>query len=167
MYATLVQQIAFSLRNLDGILAKASDNAASRGFAPDALLTARLAPDMFALPRQVQIACDTCKNAAARVANVPPPAFADTETTVAELRQRIAKTVEFVESLDLAAPAAQDGGRRVPAGFPPDKTMTLHDYIVMRQIPNFYFHLATAYGLLRTWGVPVGKGDYLGALPMQ
>ncbi len=167
MYATLISQLQFSLGNLDGILAKAADNAASRGFAPEAFLTARLAPDMFALTRQVQITCDACKIAAARVADVAPPAFADTETTVAELRQRIAKTMQFVDSLDLTTTAAQDGSRRVPAGYPPDKTMSLHDYIVKRQVANFYFHMATAYGLLRHWGVPVGKGDYLGALPME
>lgn len=166
MYATLVNQLAFTLRNLDGILAKAAENATTRGFAPEAFLVARLAPDMFALTRQVQIACDACKIAAARVADVAPPAFADTETTVAELRERIAKTVEFVGSLDLTTAAAQDGSRRVSAGYPPEKTMTLHDYIVMRQVPNCYFHIVTAYGLLRSWGVPVGKGDYLGALPM-
>lgn len=167
MYSKIIRQFEFTLGNLDAILSKAEAYAQSRGFPPENFLSARLSPDMLPFIKQIQIACDGCKIAAARVADVAPPAFPDTESTFAELHERIAKTRAFVQGLDLESPAAQDGTRRVPAGYPPDKTMTLHDYIVMRQIANFYFHVVTAYDLLRAGGVPVGKADYLGDLPMS
>lgn len=166
MYAQIVRQFDFSLGNLDVILGKAEQSAQARGFAPENFLTARLSPDMLPFVKQVQIACDACKIAAARVADVAPPSFPDTETTFAELHERIAKTRGFVQGLDLDAPVARDGQRRVPAGYPANMTMTLHDYIVMRQVANFYFHVVTAYDLLRAGGVPIGKADYLGPLPM-
>ena len=164
MYGSIVQQFSKMLGNLDGFLAKAEANATDRGFPVDNFLQARLAPDMFPL---VQVATDVCKITASRVANVAPPPFPDTETTIAELRARIARTRAFVAELDLESAAARDGERRVPAGFPPDKTMRLHDYVVMRQLGNFHFHVVTAYNLLRAGGVPVGKADFLGTLPME
>lgn len=167
MYGQIIRQFDFTLGNLDAVLTKAEQYAVTRGFAAENFLSARLSPDMLPFVKQIQIACDGCKIAAARVADVAPPTFADTESTFAQLHERIAKTRAFVQGLDLDSPAAKDGSRRVSAGYPPDKTMTLHDYIVMRQIANFYFHVVTAYDLLRAGGVPVGKGDYLGDLPMQ
>jgi hypothetical protein len=167
MYGAIVQQFSKMLGNLDGFLAKAEAYATERGFAVDNFLQSRLAPDMFPLVRQVQVATDVCKITAARVADVAPPSFPDTETSVAELRARIARTRAFVAELNLDSAAAQDGERRVPVGFPPDKTMRLHDYVVVRQLGNFHFHVVTAYNLLRTGGVPVGKGDFLGTLPME
>jgi hypothetical protein len=167
MYGAIVQQFSKMLGNLDGFLAKAEAYATERGFAVDNFLQARLAPDMFSFVRQVQVATDVCKITAARVAGVTPPSFPDNETTFAELRARIARTRAFVAELDLDSAAAQDGERRVPAGFPPDKTMRLHDYVVMRQLANFHFHVGTAYNLLRAGGVPLGKADFLGNLPME
>jgi hypothetical protein len=167
MYGAIVQQFSKMLGNLDGFLAKAEAYAADRGFPADNYLQARLAPDMFPLVRQVQVATDVCKITAARVANVAPPSFPDTESSIADLRARVARTRAFVAELDLESAVAQDGERRVPAGFPPEKTMRLHDYVVVRQLANFHFHVVTAYDLLRAGGVPIGKADFLGALPME
>jgi hypothetical protein len=164
MYHDIVDQFSFSLANLEGILAKAEAFAASHNFGPDVFLASRLAPDMLPFVRQVQIACDAAKNAGAAVAAVAPPKMPDTEASLAELRARIAQTRAFLDGLDCVTHA--DPERLVSAGYPPDKRMRLHDYLVMRQMPNFYFHVTAAYALLRHWGVPVGKGDYLGELPL-
>lgn len=164
MYQDLIAQFSFSLGNLEAILAKAEAHATAHGFSPDVFMTARLAPDMLAFQRQVQIACDAAKNAGAAVAAVPPPRIPDTEANLAELRARIATTRAFLDGLQITSHA--DPERLVSAGYPPDKQLRLHDYLVMRQVPNFYFHYTTAYDLLRHWGVPIGKGDYLGALPL-
>lgn len=166
LYAVIVQQFDVTLGNLDAILDKANGNAVARGFAADVFLQARLAPDMLAFGRQVQIACDIAKGAAAHVAGQTPPRFEDNEATLVELRARIAKTREYIASLDLTVAAASDGERLVTPGYPPGKQMRLHDYVVVRQLPNFHFHVVTAYGLLRHWGVPLGKADYLGELPL-
>lgn len=164
MYHDLVAQFSFSLGNLEAILAKAEAHAAASNYSADVFMTLRLAPDMLPFGRQVQIACDAAKNAGAAVAAVAAPRMPDTETTLGELRARIAATRQFLSGLDCVTHA--DPERLVSAGYPPDKQMRLHDYMVMRQVPNFYFHVTTAYDLLRHWGVPVGKSDYLGALPL-
>jgi hypothetical protein len=166
-YAVLVQQFSRVLGNLDGWLAKAAEHATSRGFSPDAFLATRLAPDMLPFARQVQIACDAAKAAAAQVSGEAAPRFPDDETTLAALRERIAKTRAFIDALKFDSPVAQDGARRVLVGFPPDKKLSLHDYITLRQVPNFHFHLVTAYALLRQGGVVLGKADYLGPLPLE
>lgn len=93
------------------------------------------------------------------------PRFEDNETTLAQLRERVAKTRAWIDGLSYDA-ASTDGARLVPVGFPPDKKLSLHDYIVMRQMPNFHFHLVTAYALLRANGVQLGKSNYLGSLPL-
>ena len=165
MYADVIRQFSFSLGNLDGWLAKAEAHAQSRGWSPDAYLATRLAPDMLPFVKQIQIACDAAKAAAANVSGQTAPRFADDEATLADLRQRVAKTRAWIDGLSFGAEAA-DGERLVPVGFPPDKKMRLHDYVLMRQVPNFHFHLVAAYALLRSAGVQLGKGDYLGAIPM-
>jgi hypothetical protein len=166
MYPTLIRQFNRTLSNLEAILAKAEAHAAQHNLQSDVFLQARLAPDMFPLARQVQIACDAAKAAASAVAGQVAPRFADDETTLATLRERVAKTHAYIDGLDLTGPVSLDADRLVPAGYPPDKKLRLHDYVVVRQLPNFHFHVVTAYALLRHWGVPIGKGDYLGQLPL-
>lgn len=152
------------LRNLSAILAKAETYAQARSIDPAVLIGARLAPDMFPLSRQIQIATDTAKGCAARLAGVEIPAFEDTESTFDELQQRIAKTIAFIETIppqQLEAAASREiqlklRGREV--------TFTAQAYLFTFVIPNFYFHMTTAYGILRHNGVELGKPDYLGAL---
>jgi uncharacterized protein len=127
----------------------------------------RLAPDMFGLARQVQIASDQAKNGSARLAGVEPPRYEDSETTFAELKERIAKTTAFLKTLD---PAAIDAAADRDVTFPlaPDNKghMKGRDYLNHFVLPNFYFHLTVAYAILRRCGVELGKRDFLGAIPM-
>ncbi len=166
MYSTFVQQFARSLENLSGVIAKARNYAQERGFDENNFLTMRLAPDMLPFVSQVRIACDTAKNLAARAADEAPPSHPDDETSLEELQARIAKVTTYLRSFDGAKLDATDGKRIVPVGFPPGQGIELRDYLVQRQVPNFYFHMVTAYALLRHGGVAVGKSDYLGALPV-
>ena len=162
MYQAAIPPLLRGLANLSAILDKAMLNAESRHVDAAVLLQARLAPDMFPLIRQVQIAADTAKGCGARLAGVEVPSYPDTETSVAELQQRIAKTVLFLQGL----PAAQfDGseGRDIVLKFPKQTlNFTGQDYLQFFVLPNFYFHLTTAYDILRHNGVPLGKADYLG-----
>ena len=162
MYDASVKVFQRSLTALDAILDKAGAHAAAKGFDVAVLLGARLAPDMFALTRQVQIACDTAKGAAARLAGVEIPKHEDTETTLPELKARIAKTLAFVGSVPAAAFAGSED-REV--------TLTLRKqavqmrgatYLFEHALPNLFFHITTAYAILRHNGVEIGKADYLG-----
>jgi hypothetical protein len=151
---------AFSL-----ILDKAAAHAETAKFDPAIYLTLRLRPDMLAFPRQVQNFCDSAKNVSARLAGVEAPRMEDTETTLGELKDRIAKTLTFLGGLDAAALEA--GAEReivFPAAGGKGK-MIGRDYLTHFALPNFYFHVTTAYDLLRYAGVPIGKRDYLGAVP--
>ena len=126
------------------------------------LIEARLAPDMLTLAGQIQRASDTAKFAVARVADVVPPSFDDKESTYAELRQRIAQTVAWIESVDreaLEAGATRDLSRKIGRT---ERTFTGTTYLLTFAIPNFFFHVTTAYDILRHNGVAVGKLDYLG-----
>jgi hypothetical protein len=123
---------------------------------------------MFALARQVQVACDQAKNGASRLAGVEPPKFEDTEKTIDELKGRIAKTVTYVKSLDKAKiDAAGDREITFPLGPTNKGNMKGDDYLTHFVLPNFYFHLAAAYAILRHCGVEVGKRDFLGAIPIK
>ena len=125
-------------------------------------MQARLAPDMLPLAGQVQRASDTSKNAVARLTGIDAPAFPDVETTFAELRQRIGDTLDFFASVD--PPRLEDSGaREITLKFGQFQTVLAgEDYLLTFALPNFYFHLATAHGILRHQGVQVGKLDYLG-----
>ena len=153
---------------LSGILDKAEAFAAAKKIEPSVLLQARLAPDMFALVRQVQIAADQAKNGASRLAGVEPPRYEDNETTLAQLKERIAKTTAFLKTLD---PAAIDSAADRDVTFPlgPDNKghMKGRDYLNHFVLPNFYFHLSTAYAILRHNCLDLGKRDYMGAIPMK
>lgn len=151
-----------SLANLAHCLDKAATNAAQRSFSADAFLTQRLAPDMLPFASQIRIACDTAKNAAARVGGLEAPKFADDETTYAQLQERISKTSAW---LDRVPVDAFDGREAQEITFPVsrDKTRTMlgDAYLKHHAIPNFFFHVVTAYNLLRHGGVDLGKMDFL------
>jgi uncharacterized protein len=151
-----------ALTNLDHILAKAEANAAERKFSPDVFLAMRLAPDMLPFTAQIRIACDAAKNGTARLAGIEAPKFTDDEVTFAELRARVAKTLAWLATLQ---PAQIDGREAqeitFPVGRDATRTMTGEAYLKHWAVPNIFFHVTTAYGLLRQAGVPLGKADYL------
>lgn len=156
------------LTALSAVLDKGAAHMAARKADPSVMLGWRLAPDMFALTRQVQIACDQAKNGAARLAGVEPPKFEDNETTLDEVKARIAKTVAFLNTLDKAA---IDGSAEREIIFPLGGSNKGHmkgaDYLNHFVLPNFYFHLTAAYAIVRNCGVDIGKRDFLGAIPMK
>jgi uncharacterized protein len=156
------------LNALSAILDKAEAFAVAKKIDPAVLLNTRLAPDMFPLVRQVQVATDLAKNGAARLAGVEPPRYEDKETTIAELKARLAKTVAFVRSLDpKQIDAAADRQITFPLGPSNKGEMRGDDYLNHFVLPNVYFHLAAAYAILRHCGVEIGKQDFLGAIPMK
>ncbi|MCA3562739.1 MAG: DUF1993 domain-containing protein [Methylocystis sp.] len=162
LYAASVPVFLHYLDSLAGILAKAEAHAAERKIAPEVLLGLRLAPDMFALSRQVQVACDFAKNAAGRLAAVDVPKFPDEEKTFAELRERIARTKAYVTGISAAAlEGAEARVITFPIGGKPHE-MDGADYLYHFALPNFYFHLTAVYAILRANGVALGKGDYMG-----
>jgi hypothetical protein len=164
MYYLAIRQFARTLKNLDQVLGKAAEYAVTRGFDANNYLGLRLAPDMLPLVVQVRIACDNAKAAAAGLARRTAPKHEDNETTFEELRARIGKCLSFVDSVSEADFAATNADTPVPVAYPAGKALRAEEYLLARQIPNFYFHVVTAYALLRNAGVPLGKGDYLGEL---
>ena len=155
------------LNNLSHCLNKAAANAEQRGFSPDAFVALRLAPDMLPFASQIRIACDSAKNGTARVSGLEAPKFADDESTFVQLQERISKTLAWLDTV----PADAFDGREaaditVPIGKEKTSTMLGEAYLKHHALPNFYFHLVTAYNLLRQGGVNLGKMDYLvGAQP--
>ncbi|HVV16394.1 MAG TPA: DUF1993 domain-containing protein [Polyangia bacterium] len=162
----LVRQFVRSLKNLDAILDKAQKHAEARKFDPDNYFSMRLFPDMLPFSAQVRIACDTAKATAANLAGKEAPKHEDNEKTFVELRGRIAKCVAYLETFtekDFANVKA-DGLIKLPNR--PGKALRAHEYLIARQVPNFYFHVTTAYDMLRAGGVELGKADYLGTLEL-
>ncbi len=162
MYQASVPVFLKMLANLSDILAKAARHAEERKIDPAVLLGTRLFPDMFPLVRQVQIAADFAKGAGARLAGVEVPAFPDTETSFAELQDRLGKTRAFLSSLT----AEQiDGSEERPITIK-GHGMEFHfkgqEYLTTFAIPNFYFHMTTAYAILRANGLDLGKKDFVG-----
>lgn len=162
MYQASIPLLVRGLGNLSAVLEKGATH-------PDAaaLVEARLAPDMFTLAGQVQRASDTAKGCAARLAGIDNPSFADTETTFAQLQERIAKTVAFLQGVK---PEQIDGSEDKPIALkagPTTLNFTGTSYLLGFVLPNFYFHVTTAYDILRHKGVGVGKLDYLGPVPRQ
>ena len=164
MYTASVPVFRQMLGSLADLLARASTHAAERKLAPDALLGARLFPDMFPFTRQVQIACDFAKSVPARLAAVDMPAFEDNEQSFDELSARVARTLAFIDSLD---PAAFEGSEKreivLRPGTPKERRLDGHAYLLHYGLPQFFFHVTTAYALLRHGGVEIGKRDYMGA----
>lgn len=154
------------LTAFSAVLDKAADHAAAKKIDPSVILAWRLAPDMFAFARQVQVAADQAKNGSARLAGVEPPKFEDNETSIDQLKQRIAKTIAFLKTLDTKAiDAAADREITFPLG-PAKGQMVGADYLIHFMLPNFYFHLTAAYAIARQCGVDIGKRDFLGAIPL-
>lgn len=159
--------IAFAALNqmfgaLGGILDKGAAYAKAKTIDESVLLNWRLAPDMFPMSRQIQIACDISARGLARLAGAEVPSFPDTETSLEQLRQRVAKAHAFIRDLDKAKiDADPDRDISFPVG---QETMTMkrRDYLMNFILPNLYFHATTAYANLRACGVPLGKGDFLG-----
>jgi hypothetical protein len=154
------------LTNLRAYLDKATAYAAERKFDANNLMHARLAPDQFAFARQVQSACDSAKGNAARLAGREPPAHADTETTLAQLQERIDTVLAY---LDTFTPADFNGAeeRKITMGWMRGKHFTGADYIREFALANFFFHVSTSYAILRHNGVPLGKIDYTGPLTFR
>jgi hypothetical protein len=157
-----------NLTALSNVLDKAAAFAAAKKIDPAVMAHSRLAPDMFALPRQVQIACDQAKNGLSRLAGVEPPRYDDNETTIDQLKGRIAKTLAYIKTLDTKA-IDGSGGREITFPLGPEKKghMKGEDYLTHFMLPNFYFHCTAAYAILRHMGVDVGKQDFLGAIPIK
>lgn len=154
------------LNALIAVLDKAAAHAAAKKIDQAVLLGWRLAPDMFALSRQVQVAADQAKNGAARLAGIEPPKFEDNETTVDQLKERLGKTVAFLKTLDgKAMDASSEREITFPLG-PNKGVMKGADYLNHFVLPNFYFHRAAAYAIVRSIGVEVGKRDFLGDIPI-
>jgi hypothetical protein len=159
--ADTIAHMVKNLRNLDRWLERATEHATTRKFEVDVLLSSRLAPDAFALVRQIQSVCDTAKLTGARLASIEAPVHPDTETTVTQLRERIANVAGWLEGLGTAAFAGA-GDRKISTGWMRGKAMTAPDYLFQFALPNFFFHLVTAYSILRHNGVELGKMDYIG-----
>jgi uncharacterized protein len=154
------------LNALSGVLDKVAAHAAAKKIEPSVMLNWRLAPDMFAFLRQVQVASDQAKNGSARLADIEPPKFEDNETTLEQLKERLAKTVAFLKTIDTKAiDAAADRQITFPLGANKGQ-MIGADYLNHFMLPNFYFHLAAAYACARNCGVDIGKRDFLGSIPL-
>ena len=164
MYSSSVPVFVRLLGNLGQWLDKAEAHAAAKKFETSVFLAARLAPDMLPFTSQIQIACDGAKLAVARLTGVEAPKFEDNETSFAELRERVRKTLDYIQSV----PAAEfDGADEKDVTIPRRAgPITLKGEIFLKHfaLPNFYFHLTTTYALLRHNGVELGKSDFLGAL---
>ena len=163
MYQASVPVFSERLRALSFVLTKAEANATERKIDPQVFLTARLAPDMLNLTRQVQIATDHAKRASARLAGVEAPAYEDNEASFAELQARIAKTMDYLKGF---APTDIDGSeeRKIDLKIGANEmSFTGQKYLLSFAMPNFYFHVITAYDILRHNGVPLGKRNFMGA----
>jgi hypothetical protein len=164
IYDFSIPVLTRGLTNMSAVLDKAAAHAAAKKFDSAVLVQARLFPDMHPLVRQVQIACDTAKGAGARLAGIDPPKHEDTETTFADLKARIAKTVDFLKTVT-AAQVKDAETRNIEIKFPNGSwKFTGLAYLTDFVLPNFYFHEAMVYALLRKSGVEIGKGDFLGAI---
>jgi hypothetical protein len=165
VYDAAIPPMIRGLENLSGIIDKAVGQANSEGKDLNTLLEARFAPDMHPFTRQIQIASDTAKGCAARLAGTEPPSFPDEEKTFPELKARIAKTVEYLKSF---TPDQFEGAeaRTVTLKFPNgEMRFSGRDFLTGFALPNFFFHLTTAYALLRHNGIAIGKMDFLGPPP--
>jgi hypothetical protein len=166
MYSVSVPVFMQHLNGLAGVLDKAAAHAAARKIKEEDLLQMRLAPDMFPLVRQVRAATDHAINGSARPAGKEPLKFANDETSIAQLKERIGKTVEFLKGIK---PADLDGadGKEISITFPNGNTrqFTGQSLLLGNSLPNFFFHAATAYDILRQCGVELGKRDFMGPPP--
>lgn len=165
LYEASIPTFLHTLHNLKSILEKAVAHAEARKFDPNVFVSTRLYPDMLPLARQVQIASDAAKGAAARLSGTEPPKFEDNEATMAELVMRVTKTIDYLQSFKAEQFAGAES--RVITIKSPRNTFNFkaQDFVRHWAIPNFFFHVTTAYGLLRHGGVEIGKADFLGSVP--
>jgi uncharacterized protein len=162
MYSASVPVFQHMLRNLAHILDKAAAHAQARKIEPTALTTFRLAPDMLPFTRQILIACDAAKNGTMRISGVEAPKFDDKEATFEELKGRIQKTIDYLGTVPAAAmDGKEDTDITFPVGPENKRTMKAQAYLTTWVLPNFFFHITTAYAILRHNGVDLGKTDYL------
>lgn len=166
LYDITVTQYSKMLDNLSRILDKAAQYAEIKKFNVDVLLNSRLAPDQFNLIRQVQITCDTAKFGAARVCGKEAPSHPDTEVTLAELQARIKTVQDYLASFTPADFAGAEN-RHVSQPRWEGKYLTGVEFVIQHSLPNIYFHITTAYSILRNNGVDVGKKDFLGNMPLK
>jgi len=162
MYQASAPRFANALRNLSAILDKAQAHAEAKKLDPAVLGSLRLIADMFPLVRQVQVACDTAKGAVARLAGAEIPKYEDTEQTLAELKARIARTLDFVASVPAAKIDGSEEREVVMKMRGQDVKFSGLQYLFGHAWPNFYFHVTTAYNILRANGVELGKRDFIG-----
>jgi hypothetical protein len=164
MYAASIPVFSQMLKALKDVLNKAEAHAAAKKIEPDALLQARLFPDMFPLFRQVQIATDFAKGASLRLGGADVPAYEDNEKSFADLQSRLDKTLALLGQL---SPSQIDGSETreivLRPGTPKEQRFNGQDYLLKFAVPQFFFHVTTAYAILRHNGVEIGKKDYMGA----
>ena len=163
MYHASVPVFLQMLTALSAVLAKAEAQCRSEGRDPAELVRARLAPDMFPLSRQVQIATDHAKGAAARLSGREVPKFEDNEASFEDLKDRIAKTITFVSSVEVGEIEGSEDREVTLTLRGQPRTFSGQQYLLHLALPNFYFHVTTAYGILRQNGIALGKTDFLGA----
>jgi hypothetical protein len=162
MHAVTIGTFVPNLEHLVNFLDKAAAHATAKKFEASVLVNARLAPDMFPLSRQIQIACDAAKNGSARIAGQEAPKFEDKETTLDELRARVLRTIEYLKSIPASAfEGAEDRDIKIPVR---ERTLEMKGlpYLTTWALPNFYFHVVATYVILRHNGVELGKNDFLG-----
>jgi uncharacterized protein len=168
IYPIVISQFSKMLGNLSTILDKAAVHAETKKFDMDVLLQARLSPDQFNLMRQIQVACDTAKLAAARLADKEQdaPKHDDSETTLGEIKDRLQNVIDYLHTFKVAdfASAAE---RRISQPRWKGKSLSGEEFLIQHALPNLYFHVTTSYAILRHNGVEIGKMDYLGALPYK
>ncbi|MFZ6674997.1 DUF1993 domain-containing protein [Undibacterium sp. Xuan67W] len=164
MYAASVPVFRQMLLSLSDVLAKAEAHATAKNIEPSALLQSRLFPDMLSFTRQIQIAADFAKSVSARLARIDVPSYEDNEQSFADLQARITKTLALLDTL---TPAQFDGSEELDIvlrpGTPKEKKLSGQNYLLAYGLPQFFFHVTTAYSLLRHNGIEIGKKDYMGA----
>lgn len=163
VYEISVEQFILTLTNLKNFLIKAEGFAKSKKFDIQVLLNTRLFPDMFPLGKQIQTACDAAKFCASRLTDVKAPVFEDNEVQLADFIQRIDKTIDYLKTINLEDFKNYEAKK---IKFPWNPGMELHgkDYLIQFAMPNFYFHVTTAYNILRSSGIELGKADFLGQI---
>jgi hypothetical protein len=166
IYTFTIPLLKKHLIALNGILDKAALFIKEEGITEESILAEAFAPDMFPFKRQVQVACDNAKAAAARLSGMENPVFEDTESTIAELKNRIDKTLAFIATVSPES-FKDTATRQIVLPYVPGKYLTGFDYVREYVIPNFFFHITTAYDLLRHKGLKIGKADFVGSMPFN
>jgi len=164
MYQASIPVFISQLNNLSGLLKKGEEHALAKKIEPEVFINARLAPDMFPLSRQVQIATDGVKGCAARLAGVEVPSYPDTEKTFAELQARIAKTIEFLKTFSAKQIDGSEERKITLKLRDQEVTFLGQSYLLNFVLPNLYFHMTATYAILRHNGVDIGKRDFLANL---